>query len=327
MKYFFTPFLFLVIAILTPYSIAIAEDSEKVIVVSDKVGEIIDAQERAKYGLWPEIKGFKSAIFFQLSDGSYVAEVIYEENGEEKKVRTPQSEMAIKSLKTYIAKVSKGEIQPAPLANEEKTDEEKSGKYTKGELVSISGKVGASIDKKESNEYALFRNIPDFERATFYSLKEGGYLIEIQTTTDTLISVIQDKGMASILRDYLDRYDEVRLNRESFEKKWSIVSYDEQGIPITENEMSGYHKKLYCCAAGSCLGGGAVGFVTGVALEVISSDIDILNTEEENKRQFVSGFAGAAAGAVAGYFIGNSFDNRIAKGSIVREIKKSRTPK
>lgn len=322
-------FLFLVIAILTPYSIAIAEDYEKVIIISEKVGEVIDAQERAKFGLWPEIKGFKSTIFLQLSDGSYVAEVTYEENGEEKKARTPQSDMSIKSLKSYIEKVSKGEIQPASLTDVEKTEEEKYASYTKGELVSISGKVGASIDKNERNEYELFNNIPNFERATFYSIKEGGYLIEIQTVTDTLISVVSDTKMVSILADYVDRYEIIRLNRESFEKKWSIVSYDEQGIPITENEMLRYHKKVSCCALGCGLGGSALGLVTGAVLAVISSDdFDILHsTEKENKRIAVFAYTGITTGAIAGYFIGNSFDNKFAKGVTIREIKKLRTPK
>ena|GEM_PF-3275743 len=322
-------FLFLVIAILTPYSIAIAEDYEKVIVISDKVGETIDAVERERFGLWPEIKGFKSTMFLQLSDGSYVAEVIYEENGEEKKARTPQSEIAIKSLKSYIEKVSKGEIQPISLTDEEKAEKEKPKKYTKGELVSISGKVGASIDKNESDEYALFRNIQDFERATFYSIKQGGYLIEIQTLTDTLISVVSDTKIVSVLADYVDRYEGVKANRRPFEEKWSIVSYDEQGIPITENEMLKYHKKLSCCALGCGLGGGALGLVTGVVVASISSDdFDILHsTEKESRRIAVFAYTGITTGAIAGYFIGNSFDNRIAKHTIIREIKKSRTPK
>jgi len=314
-------FLFLVIAILTPCSIAIAEDYEKVIVISDKVGDVIDAVERAKFGLWPEIKGFKSTIFLQLSDGTYVAEVTYEENAEEKKTRTPQSEMSIKSLKSYIEKVSKGEIQPGFL-----TDEEKYEKYTKGELVSISGKVGASIDKNERNEYELFNNIPNFERATFYSIKEGGYLIEIKTLTDTLISVVSDTKMVSILADYVDRYERIRLNRESFEKKWSIVSYDEQGIPIAENEMLRYHKKGCCFACGCGLASSALGLVTGAVLALLSAEGDLLEImESERTGIFVS--IGIAVGGITGSFIGNSFDNKIAKGSIVREIKKSRTPK
>jgi len=316
-------FLFLVIAILTPYSIAIAEDYEKVIVISDKVGETIDAVERERFGLWPEIKGFKSTMFLQLSDGSYVAEVIYEENGEEKKTRTPQSEMSIKSLKSYIEKVSKGEIQPVLLTDEGKTEEEKYASYTKGELVSISGKVGASIDKNERNEYELFNNIPNFERATFYSIKEGGYLIEIKTLTDTLISVVSDTKMVSILADYVDRYEIIRLNRESFEKKWSIVSYDEQGIPIAENEMLKYHKKLSCCALGCGLGGGAVGLFTGIVISVVQLS-SYLGPEDVNNTPV---FIGTAVGGIAGYFIGNIFDNKFAKGVTIREIKKLRTPK
>jgi len=84
---------------ITPLSMAFAEDHEKVVIISERVGEMIDAEERERFGLWPTIKGFKSAVLLQLSDGSYVAEVIYEENEEEKKKTIPQSEQAIASLK------------------------------------------------------------------------------------------------------------------------------------------------------------------------------------------------------------------------------------
>jgi len=253
MKYLFIISVFLAEFWIASFNIALAEDQEKVIIISEKVGEVIDAEERERFGLWPAIKGFKSAVFLQLSDGSYVAEVTYEKDGEEKKARTSQSEIAIKSLKSYIEKVSEGKIQPGSLADEEITEEEKSESYSKGELISVSEKVGASIDKTERNEYEIFMNIPNFERATFYWRKEGGYLIEIQTVTDTLISVVLDTAMVSILSDYVGRYKEVQANRESFERKWSIISYDGQGIPITENEILRYHKKGSCCASGCAL--------------------------------------------------------------------------
>jgi hypothetical protein len=321
MKYISFVLVLLILLQITPFSVAFAEENEKVIIISEEVGEVIDAEERERFGLWPEIKGFKSTIFLQLSDGSYVAEVIYEKNGEEKKARTPQSEIAIKLLKSYIEKVLNGEIQPSSLA-----DEGKYASYTKGELVSISDKVGASIDVEERSEYALFMNIQDFERATFYSLIEGGYLIEIQTQTDTLTSVVLDTEMASILGDYVERCEEVKADRESFERKWSIISYDGQGIPITENEMVRYHKKGCCCALACGLGGSVVGLITGAVLALLSAEGDLLEImESERTGIFVS--IGTAVGGIAGCFIGNNFDNKLAKGGIVKKIEESRTPK
>lgn len=104
MKHISMGLVFLLLLKITPFSVAIAEEKGKVIIISEEVGEVIDAEERERFGLWSGIEGFKSAIFLQLPDGSYVAEVTYEEDGEEIKVRTPQSEMSIKSLKDYIEK-------------------------------------------------------------------------------------------------------------------------------------------------------------------------------------------------------------------------------
>jgi len=317
MRSFSISLLFFLMLEITPFNVAIAEEHEKVIIISEEVGEVIDAEERERFGLWPEIKGFKSTIFLQLSDGSYVAEVIYEKNGEEKKARTPQSEIAIKLLKSYIEKVLKGEIQPVSLA-----DEGKYASYTKGELISISDKVGASIDAEERSEYALFMNIHDFERATFYSLIEGGYLIEIQTQTDTLISLVRDTAMVLILKDYIDRYENVQVDRTLFERKWSIISYDNQGIPITENEILRYHKKSSCYASGCALGFGGLGLVAGAFIGVGES-LDLSPEPANPDPIFI--VVGVILGGGVGYFVGNVYDNIRYKP--ITKIEKSRAPK
>jgi len=82
--------------------IVYAQTEEKVIVISDRVGEVIDKEERESFGLFEAYKGFKSAVFLELPDSNYVAEITYEENGEEKKSRWAQSEQSIKSLRDYI---------------------------------------------------------------------------------------------------------------------------------------------------------------------------------------------------------------------------------
>jgi len=313
MKYISIGLIFLLVVEISPFSVAFAEENEKVIIISEKVGEVIDVEERDRYTLFPQIEGFKSAVFLQLSDGSFVAEVTYEEDGVKKKERILQSEMAIESLKNYIEKVSEGKIQSFSLTDEVRTA---------GKLVSISEKVGVSIDKAERSEYELFMNIPNFERATFYSLKEGGYLIEIQTQTDTLISVVRDTATVSILSDYVGRYEEVKADRESFERKWSIIYYDGQGIPITENEILRYHKKGSCWTSGCALGGGATGFVFAA---LAAGFANMAGNENVGP---IPVFAAVILGGGAGYFIGNRIDKgNIDRYGIVFEIKISRTPK
>jgi hypothetical protein len=87
---------------LSPLPVARAEEKEEVIVVSILVGEEIDREERERYELFPQFEGFTSAVFLKLHDGSYVVEVTYIEEGEEKIERIIQTKTAIESLKYYI---------------------------------------------------------------------------------------------------------------------------------------------------------------------------------------------------------------------------------
>ncbi len=311
MKYLSFGLVFLLLLEITLFSIAKAEEHEKVFIISEKVGEVIDVQERIRYALFPQIKGFKSAVFLKLSDGNFVAEVTYEKNGDEKTTRISQSTIEIISLIDYIEKASEGKIRSISLAGEAKTG---------GKLVSVSGKVGASIDKSESSEYGIFINIPNFECATFYRMGKDGYVIQIQSTTDTLFSVVSDAAVVSILKDYVKRYKSVKANRASFERKWSIIAYDEQGIPITENEILG--KKGSCCTLGCTLGGGAAaGF-----LVAFGEAISYMDRSEEPS--LVPVFVGAILGGAIGYLKGSMFDrNMINKPRIIEQIRKSRAPK
>lgn len=312
MKYLSIGLAFLFLFEIIPFGGATAEEHGKVIIVSSKLGEVIDVEERDRYALFPQIKGFKSAVFLRLSDNSIVAEVTYEKNGEEKIIRIPQSEIDIITLADYIEKVSKGKIQTFSLAD---------GAKTEGKLVSVSGKVGVSIDLAERNEYEIFMNIPNFELATFYSIKEGGFLIEIQTKNDTLISVVKDKTIVIILRDYIERYEEIQVDRKSFEEKWSIIYYDEQGMPITENEI--LSKKGSFCALGCALtGGAATGLLAGLSTALAYMD------RTDNPPVVIPMFVGVILGGVIGYSRGSRFDElRINRGRAIEQIRKSRAPK
>ena len=53
------------------------ENSGKVIIISQSVGEVIDQQEREMYQLFPDIEGFQSARLFEESDQSIRAEITY----------------------------------------------------------------------------------------------------------------------------------------------------------------------------------------------------------------------------------------------------------
>lgn len=92
--------------------IAWTEDQEKVIVISDKVGEVIDAQEREQYNILPAVKNFKSAVFLQLLDSSYVLEVRYEKDGGEKQMRISQTLDDLNTMKRFFGEEELAEDKP-----------------------------------------------------------------------------------------------------------------------------------------------------------------------------------------------------------------------
>ena len=48
------------------------------IIISKKVGEIVDSQEGEKYELFGKYQNFKSATFYRTAKGKYYAKIIYQ---------------------------------------------------------------------------------------------------------------------------------------------------------------------------------------------------------------------------------------------------------
>jgi uncharacterized membrane protein len=84
----------------------------EIIIISEKVGEVIDLEERNKYNLFPDIEGFQSVVFLKLPDGSYLLKVTYleETTGEEKIKRILRTES---SIRQYGSKIDHFENIPA----------------------------------------------------------------------------------------------------------------------------------------------------------------------------------------------------------------------
>jgi hypothetical protein len=63
---------------------ALAQEPEgQAMIISPRVGDIIDAEERDRFRLFPDIKGFQSAVFLLLPDSTCVVRVITAEDGTE----------------------------------------------------------------------------------------------------------------------------------------------------------------------------------------------------------------------------------------------------
>ena len=97
-KLYFPELLFISIFILSFNQIYAQEEEGEIFIISEKVGEVIDLEERNKYNLFPAVKGFQSAVFLKLHDGNYVFKITYldKTTGKEKFHRLPQTESSVK---------------------------------------------------------------------------------------------------------------------------------------------------------------------------------------------------------------------------------------
>ena len=127
--------------------------------------------------------------------------------------------------------------------------------YKKTRPIVISPQVGETIDLEEREKFDLFHGIEDFKSAMFYVIPDGGYEVEIITEHSKLIAVNRDTNAIPIMRDYIDRYKEIKDSTSVFEEKWEIVDYDDMGQPITRDEVNSVKGHYYrtCCGVGGCL--------------------------------------------------------------------------
>ena len=103
-KLIFPALLFIGIFILSFNQLYAQEEEGEIIIISEKVGEVIDKEEIKNYNLFQGVKGLQTVVFLQLPDGSYVLKATYidETTGEEKVELTPTSESIIKQYGNRI---------------------------------------------------------------------------------------------------------------------------------------------------------------------------------------------------------------------------------
>ncbi len=95
-KKFFKTFLLLSVILLFVFvELSHSQEEGKVVIISEKVGEVIDRQERDTYRLFQSFIDFHSATFYMLPDTTYEIHITYIEKG---------------AQKTQIMRISKPEI-------------------------------------------------------------------------------------------------------------------------------------------------------------------------------------------------------------------------
>jgi len=178
--------------------------------------------------------------------------------------------------------------------------------YTRSEQIVISERVGDTIDPDERERFGLFPGIEDFKAATFYGIEGGGYEVEILTARQKLAAVNRDSKAIMILRDYTNRYEEIKESKEGFEKKWEIVAYDALVFPITKSEVNRYSNP----ATSSGCGCGTAVLITGlsslVAAGIAMSNFNIfgdgIRPEDIRKANIVL-VCGIVCGIIAGIVV------------------------
>ncbi|MCH9008738.1 hypothetical protein IIA29_12180 [candidate division KSB1 bacterium] len=83
---------------------------QEVVVVSDKVGEEIDAEERARYALFPAVEDFISAKFIRTAPGELVLQIVSGESGHRVTQNISVAPMALRNIGTIIDAQEDGQL-------------------------------------------------------------------------------------------------------------------------------------------------------------------------------------------------------------------------
>ena len=190
--------------------------------------------------------------------------------------------------------------------------------YQTTERVVISARVGPTIDPEERVQFDLFPEIEGFKEATFFGITGGGYEVRIETESEKFAAANRDSLAVMILRDYINRYEEIQNARSNFEKNWKIIDYDNMGLPITQYELNRIRKPgsgRMIGGATCCIGGG----ITSLALAELSGERELFS-EEVGDLLFIGTWAASTA---TGVILGE----KIFRSRALNAIKESRKPR
>jgi hypothetical protein len=124
------------------------------------------------------------------------------------------------------------------------------------------------------------------------------------------------------MRDYLDRYEEIKDSTSAFEEKWEIVDYDDMGQPITRDEVN--RVKRYGYRIGCGVGGCLLGLIPSTFLSLLVAGVGYDLMDMKHPEECVIVFiAGLTVSVLLGVLLGNKFD----RSSTLKAIKMGRQPR
>ncbi|HEX7319350.1 MAG TPA: hypothetical protein VF399_03205 [bacterium] len=220
-------------------------------------------------------------------------------------------------------------------------------------LITISNKVGDTIDSLERNQYHLLPKAVNFSSAKIYTIfsdttaKEAGYVVEIITTDNNKFrAVYHDNYGSRILTDMVDNYETYSAKRDSliklrkvlyfkdrepvFEKikdpleaERQIVEYDDcLGLPITAREVLKFKKNSnFNRYAGIGCVSGCLLYATGC---IIGFSSDGFMTTGLSVTESITSNSLMVAGLIIGGLAGPKHGDCIEKREMIKAIKKGR---
>jgi hypothetical protein len=186
-----------------------------------------------------------------------------------------------------------------------------------GVFERLNDQIGDVIDAEEREEYDLFRGVEDFESATLFVFPDGGFRAQIVTKNKELVYMTRSPMAIEILREYVERYGEIKVNRGAFEKRWGIVAYDKCGQPITRAELKKFgNPAKNNCGYGCCM----LGYLTTglIGIYIFKPEGDAYNVVST-----LCGAPGGLFGLGAGVYIGEGIDRTQA----IKAIREARGPR
>ncbi|KPJ73972.1 hypothetical protein AMJ52_02425 [candidate division TA06 bacterium DG_78] len=191
--------------------------------------------------------------------------------------------------------------------------------YELEQPIVISERIGETIDPEEREQYDLFPGIENFTSATFYVPSTIGYAVEIVIEDKKYISVNREPMAVEILCDFFEKYEYTEKFREEFETEWAVVTHDDIGFPITQDEIDAMRhptRVLLLGATGGCLLGIIPGALIGLAIG--------FSVEHFGELAVVYAGPGALIGGGLLAVIGASTARSIDKNNALEDIKESR---
>lgn len=177
LKFFLATFLFINIGLysLGSFCQLRAQEAEgETIIISDRVGEVIDVEEREKFKLFEGVAGFQSAVYFKTTDNRYFLKITCRdiETGDLTVKQIQQAEASIKIRGYYIDNF---ETLQAEKDNEKNKAQETKQKNNSEVLINNQGNEINQFEKPVLQPDYHFTN----PKTSFYLELLGKYLYSL----------------------------------------------------------------------------------------------------------------------------------------------------